>query len=64
ISTYHVPAEDEEFDLQFNGVPNKFVDLVKNPKADMRLDLGENNTIYIWAKTDGKIWQVKDCVAD
>ncbi|MFD2144686.1 PQQ-dependent sugar dehydrogenase [Mucilaginibacter antarcticus] len=57
-------AQIKEFDLQFNGLPNKFIDLVKNPKADMRLDLGENNTIYIWAKTDGKIWEVKDCIAN
>jgi glucose/arabinose dehydrogenase/cytochrome c551/c552 len=57
-------AQIKEFDLLFNGLPNKFVELVKNAKADMRLDLGENNTIYIWAKIDGKIWEVKDCVVN
>jgi glucose/arabinose dehydrogenase/mono/diheme cytochrome c family protein len=57
-------AEIKEFDLQFNELPGKFVELLKNAKADMRLDLGENNTIYIWAKTDGIIWRVKDCIVN
>jgi glucose/arabinose dehydrogenase/mono/diheme cytochrome c family protein len=54
----------KEFDLQFGDQPSTFVKMVKNAKADMRFGLGENNVFYIWAKTDGKIWEVKDCVAN
>jgi mono/diheme cytochrome c family protein len=52
----------KEFDLQFGNQRSTFVDMVKNKKADLRFGLGENNVLYMWAKTDGKIWQVKDCV--
>jgi glucose/arabinose dehydrogenase/mono/diheme cytochrome c family protein len=54
----------KEFDLQFGDTKSTFVDMVKNKKADLRFGLGENNAFYIWAKTDGKIWQVKDCIAN
>jgi glucose/arabinose dehydrogenase/mono/diheme cytochrome c family protein len=52
----------KEFDLQFGDLKSTYLDLVKNKKADIRFGLGENNAFYIWAKTDGKIWQIKDCV--
>jgi glucose/arabinose dehydrogenase/mono/diheme cytochrome c family protein len=52
----------KEFDLQFGDLKSTYLDLVKNKKADIRFGLGENNVFYIWAKTDGKIWQIKDCV--
>ena len=54
----------KEFDLQFGDQKSTFVDMVKNKKADIRFGLGEDNMLYIWAKTDGKMWQVKDCVAN
>lgn len=54
----------KEFDLQFAGQSSTFVEMVKNKKADLRFGLGENDELYIWAKTDGKIWQVMDCVAN
>lgn len=54
----------KEFDLQFGDQKSTFIDMVKNKKADIRFGLGENDVLYIWAKTDGKIWQVTDCVAN
>ncbi|NNU33207.1 c-type cytochrome [Mucilaginibacter sp. S1162] len=54
----------KEFDLQFGDLKTTYPQLVKNPKTDMRFGLGENNAFYIWAKTDGKIWQIKDCVTN
>jgi len=54
----------KEFDLQFNGINSTFVDMVKNPKADLRFGMGEDNVLFIFTKTDGKIWKVADCVSD
>jgi glucose/arabinose dehydrogenase/mono/diheme cytochrome c family protein len=54
----------KEFDLQFGGVKSTFVDMVKSKKADLRFGLGEDNAFYIWCKTDGKMWQIKDCTAN
>lgn len=54
----------KEFDLQFGDQKSTFCDMVKNKKADLRFGLGEDNVLYIWAKTDGKMWLVKDCVAN
>jgi glucose/arabinose dehydrogenase/mono/diheme cytochrome c family protein len=51
----------KEFDLDFGGQKATYLNLLKNAKADMRFGLGENNAFYIWAKTNGKIWQIKDC---
>lgn len=54
----------KEFDLQFGDQRSTFIDMVKNKKADIRFGQGENNALYVWAKTDGKIWQITDCVAN
>lgn len=54
----------KEFDLQFGDQKSTFLQMVNNKKADLRFGLGENDVLYIWAKTDGKIWQVTDCVAN
>jgi glucose/arabinose dehydrogenase/mono/diheme cytochrome c family protein len=54
----------KEFDLQFGDVKASYLDWVKSKKADIRFGLGENNAFYIWTKLDGKIWQIKDCVAN
>jgi glucose/arabinose dehydrogenase/mono/diheme cytochrome c family protein len=56
-------AAIKDFDLQFAGLSSTFVQMVKNGKADLRMGLGEDNAFYIWAKTDGKIWKITDCVA-
>jgi glucose/arabinose dehydrogenase len=54
----------KEFDLQFGDQKSTFIDMVKNKKADIRFGQGENNALYVWSKTDGKIWQVTGCVAN
>ena len=51
----------KEFDLQFNGMKSTFVDMVKNAKADLRFGMGEDNVLFIFTKTNGKMWKVADC---
>lgn len=54
----------KEFDLQFGDTKSTFVEMVKNKKADLRMGLGVDNVLYLFAKTDGKMWEVKDCVVN
>jgi len=53
-----------ELDLQFGSIKSTFIDMVKNAKADLRFGVGEDNELYIFTKTDGRIWKVADCVAE
>ena len=57
-------AAIKEFDLKFGSVQSTFVDMVKNAKVDLRFGRGENDVLYIFAKTDGKIWKVVDCLPE
>ena len=57
-------APIKEFDLQLNGIKAIFQDRFKNIKPDLRLGIGEDNNLYIFTKTDGRIWKVVDCVAN
>jgi len=57
-------ATIKEFDLQFGDTKSTFLEMLKNIKADLRLGLGEDNVLYLFAKTDGKIWKVADCVSN
>lgn len=52
----------KEFDLQFGNTQATFLDVVKNAKADLRFGIGQNNVLYIFTKTDGKMWKVADCM--
>jgi glucose/arabinose dehydrogenase/cytochrome c551/c552 len=54
-------APIKEFDIEFNGVNSKFTAITENVKADLRLGIGEDNELYIFTKTDGKIWEVTGC---
>lgn len=54
----------KEFDLQFGDTKSTFLDMVKNSRADLRFGMGEDNALHIFAKIDGRIWKVADCVAD
>jgi len=51
-----------EFSLSFNGKPSTFKDIVKNTKADLRFGIGASNDLFIYTKSDGKVWQVTDCI--
>ena len=55
-------AKIKEFSLLFNHEPSDFQTVTKNGKADLRFGIGANNVLYLFTKTDGKIWEVKGCV--
>jgi len=50
-----------EFDLSFNGVLSNFKAITKSNRADLRFGLGADKQIYLFTKTDGKIWKVTGC---
>jgi mono/diheme cytochrome c family protein len=54
-------APIKEFDLMFDNQLSDFLSVTNNAKADMRFGVGARNVLYIYTKTDGRIWQVKDC---
>jgi hypothetical protein len=56
-----VQAPIKEFDMEFNGVSSKLTAVTENVKADLRLGIGAHNELYIFTKTDGKIWEVTGC---
>lgn len=50
-----------EFNLSFNGVPSDFKAITVSRRADLRFGLGANKQLYLFTKTDGKIWKVVGC---
>jgi hypothetical protein len=55
-------ARIREFSLLFNHKPSDFLTVTNNGKADLRFGIGANHVLYLFTKTDGKIWMVKDCM--
>jgi glucose/arabinose dehydrogenase/mono/diheme cytochrome c family protein len=51
-------AKIMEFELVLDGETINFIDICKNPKTDLRFGQGFNDQIYIYTKTDGKIYKV------
>ncbi|MHA4846033.1 PQQ-dependent sugar dehydrogenase [Flavitalea antarctica] len=56
-------ATIKEFNLLFNNEPSNFLEVTKNAKADLRFGVGADKELYLFTKTDGKIWLVNDCVS-
>lgn len=54
-------SQISEFKLSFNGQISDFKAITKNNRADLRFGLGADKQIYIFTKTDGKIWKVTGC---
>lgn len=54
-------APVSELQLELNGKPVTFQELTGNKKTDLRFGLGLNNTIYLYTKTDGKMYRVRTC---
>ncbi|MES2828107.1 MAG: PQQ-dependent sugar dehydrogenase [Bacteroidota bacterium] len=52
----------KEFALNFNGVPSNFKQITKNGKADLRIGAGIDGQLFLYTKTDGKLWLIKDCL--
>ncbi|RDC63095.1 PQQ-dependent sugar dehydrogenase [Adhaeribacter pallidiroseus] len=55
-------ATIQEFTLQFAGKNATFQDITGNKKTDLRFGVGLNNDLYLYTKTDGKIWRVNNCL--
>lgn len=54
-------ATISEMDLTFNGKPATFRTVTGNSKTDLRFGVGTKNELYLYTKTDGKIWKVAGC---
>ncbi len=54
-------AEIVEFEMELNGKLVNFKDLVQNPKADLRFGQGLDGEIYLYTKTDGKMYKIVGC---
>lgn len=52
----------KEFALSFDGKPSTFNLITDNAKADLRFGIGENNNWYLYTKTDGRVWILKDVI--
>ena len=50
-----------EFELLFNGALSTFKNITSSLKTDLRFGLGTNKELYLFTKTDGKIWKVTGC---
>jgi hypothetical protein len=48
-------------DIQFAGKTATFQEITGSKKADLRFGVGLNHEFYMYTKSDGKIWKVKDC---
>jgi glucose/arabinose dehydrogenase/mono/diheme cytochrome c family protein len=51
-------AKIKELTIEVNGEVVNFMDICANPKTDLRFGMGLNNTLYLYTKTDGKIYKV------
>lgn len=55
------PGKEEEIlelNLSFNGVQSNFKDITNNSRPNLRFGMGANKELYLFTKTDGKIWKV------
>jgi glucose/arabinose dehydrogenase/mono/diheme cytochrome c family protein len=51
----------KEFTLEIDGKPDNFRNICKNNKTDLRFGQGANGEIYLYTKTDGRIYKVVGC---
>lgn len=51
----------QEFALEFDGKIDNFRNICKNNKTDLRFGQGANGEIYLYTKTDGRIYKVVGC---
>jgi hypothetical protein len=54
-------AKIKELELDFNGSLSTFRQITANSRVDLRFGVGAKNELYLYTKTDGKIWKVKNC---
>jgi glucose/arabinose dehydrogenase/mono/diheme cytochrome c family protein len=51
----------QEFNLEIDGKLDNFRNICKNNKTDLRFGQGANGEIYVYTKTDGRIYKVVGC---
>lgn len=51
-----------ELRLQANGKPTDWREVTDNKRVDLRFGLGTDNELYMFTKSDGKVWKVVDVV--
>ncbi len=54
----------KEFNVSFNNEISDFLKITNSAKADLRLGRGPEKELYIFTKTDGKIWKVTGCTKE
>lgn len=52
----------QELTLKVAGKTTSFIELCGNQKTDLRFGQGPGDAYYLYTKTDGKIYRIKDCV--
>ncbi|WP_233218964.1 PQQ-dependent sugar dehydrogenase [Adhaeribacter arboris] len=55
-------APIQEFTLQMDGTTSTFQTITGNKKTDLRFGMGLQNELYLYTKTDGKIYRVNNCL--
>ncbi|QMU28247.1 PQQ-dependent sugar dehydrogenase [Adhaeribacter radiodurans] len=55
-------APIQEFIVQFDGTVSTFQAITGNKKTDLRFGVGLHNDLYLYTKTDGKMWRVNGCL--
>lgn len=58
---YSQIASIQEFKLEFDGKVTNFQNICNKYKTDLRFGQGPKGEIYIYTKTDGKIYKVMGC---
>ena len=59
--TFAKQAKIYEFNLEIDGKPTNFREICKNSKTDLRFGQGLNGELYLYTKTDGRIYKVISC---
>lgn len=54
-------ANIKEFNLEIDGKIDNFRNICKNNKTDLRFGQGAKGEIYVYTKTDGKLYKVVGC---
>lgn len=55
------PAPIAEMQIEVGGKVTTFQALTGNAKADLRFGVGLNNVLYLYTKSDGKMYKLKRC---
>ncbi len=54
-------APIHKLNLEYQGKSTTLFEMVREQRVDLRFGLGPNNSLYLFTKTDGKVYKVVDC---